>query len=333
MTPLPSQTHTKPSPSSSSAAASSTPYTASAKRSQQTTIPETLNPTKHYTGDFFVETVSLLNAQDRGSFVSESSGNKLPISWFATSLQNGKRQMKNGIATAKGSGGAGKLPSHVDAHVDADDASFSRKEYSSSSSSASASEEEMESPGADAASASGTLDDQVEYIGHIPTNIFFKDFAKVRNASKLKREHQHQQQHNSNMNSNSNNYQSNSSTNNRRYYDNDLSSSSSSPNYKRSLLSVVSGGRGETAADVTSPNDATTSATATQYQHTTASLSSSAKQRRATLADENIETCPDNKWQGTVRSHTNAAGSISSETSGLWWLNELCEQDDIIEFR
>ncbi|XP_059222708.1 uncharacterized protein LOC106084839 isoform X3 [Stomoxys calcitrans] len=315
------EAHT-PSSSSSNGGASS------AKQNQQTTKPELLNPAMHYTGDFFVETVSLLNAQDRGSFVSESSGNKLPISWFtSTTQQNGKRQLKNPIAEARtANGGRERMPGHAETEN-----AFGRNEYGSS---LSLSAEEMGSP---SASRVTTLDDDVEYIGHVPTNIFFKDFAKVRNAaSKLKREQQ--------LNSNANNYQSNNSNNNNNnnmantnslwLNDNSLSSSvslsspSSSLSYKRSLLSVVSGA---------SPNDVlTATGTASNQQPPISSppLFKSAKQRRATTAShENIDSCPDNKWHDTVQSHTNAAGGISSETSGMWWVNELCEQDDIIEFR
>ncbi|XP_075158958.1 uncharacterized protein LOC142232130 [Haematobia irritans] len=310
----------------SSFSASSLPFTSRAEASaknQQTTKPEILNPTMHYTGDFFVESVSLLNAQDRGSFVSESSGNKLPISWFSTSQQaNGKRQMKNGpfagARAAKGGEGVEFIQERMPSQAE-DENAFSKNEYGSST-------EEMES--AAVSPAAITLDDDVEYIGHIPTNIFFKDFAKVRKAaSKFKRTEY--DEHNSN--SKSHNNDDNANTDSLWHQDNDASessiSSSSSLNYKRSLLSLVSG---------TSSNEVSTSTAFEEHQaKAPLSPSSMAKQRHARRASSNvnIESCPNNKWYGTVKSHTNAAGGISSETSGMWWVNELCEQDDIIEFR
>ncbi|XP_073829879.1 uncharacterized protein isoform X3 [Musca autumnalis] len=295
------------------------------KRNQQTVIPEMQNPTIYYTGDFFVETVSLLNAQERGSFVSEpAAGNKLPISWFGTSLQNGKRQpMKNAKGTINGNGKTSSMP--TDEFTEA----MHKNDFSSSSSPSSSLSSEDAGSTAVPAASKGVLDvrgygdaDDIEYIGHIPTNIFFKDFAKVRNASKLKHE---REQHHTKAEDNYQNY-GNSASNARWHYDDKELPPSSSANFKRSLLSVVSG--------ATTLNDATVQALKQQQQQQKEQQSLPKKQRRrAVMSDEYSETCPDNKWHGTVRSHTNAAGGISSETSAMWWLNELCEQNDIIEFR
>ncbi|XP_061392083.1 homeobox protein 5-like, partial [Musca vetustissima] len=294
------------------------------KRSQKTVTPQMRNPVIHYTGDFYVETVSLLNAHERGSFVSETvaaagggGGNKLPISWFASAQQNGKRQPAVMMKNAKGSmmgGGNGKKASPREEFAE----TLHKNDFSSSS--ASSAEE--------AAAAKRTLDDgdvpdDVEYIGHIPTNIFFKDFAKVRNASKLKRERE--QQHQANQAKNLHQSQVDADSNARWYYDKKElpSSSSSSANSKRSMLSVVSGA---------TSNDATIETSKQHQENENQQQPLPTKQRRAVISDEYSESCPDNKWQGTVRSHTNAAGGISSETSAMWWLNELCEQNDIIEF-
>ncbi|XP_049310178.1 uncharacterized protein LOC105229811 isoform X4 [Bactrocera dorsalis] len=46
----------------------------------------------HYTGEFFVETLSTLSGRERGSFVdhhSAAASNKLPISWFSSLQRNG----------------------------------------------------------------------------------------------------------------------------------------------------------------------------------------------------------------------------------------------------
>lgn len=325
MTPVPVR-------SGASATAATLKRPATKRSQQQPVMPEMQNPTIHYTGDFFVETVSLLNAQDRGSFVSEpaGAGNKLPISWFATSQQNGKRQP---MKTAKGPiMGNGKTPSPRDEFAEA----LHKNDFSSSSS---ASAEETGSP---AAASRRILDERhdddgaarddgdVEYIGHIPTNIFFKDFAKVRNASKLKRERERErEQHHANAkNSHQNRDDINSNT--RWHYDKELPTSSNG-NYKRSLLSVVSGAAFNDATMQTYSRQQQQQHNGVEEQQQQPAIPT--RQRRAVMSDEYSETCPDNKWRGTVRSHTNAAGGISSETSAMWWLNELCEQNDIIEFR
>ncbi|XP_061399228.1 putative mediator of RNA polymerase II transcription subunit 24 [Musca vetustissima] len=166
------------------------------KRSQKTVTPEMQNPAIHYTGDFYVETVSLLNAHERGSFVSETvtaagGGNKLPISWFATAQQNGKRQPAVMTKNAKGSmmgGGNGKKASPRE-----------------------------------------------EFAETLHKNDF--NFAKVRNASKLKREREQQHQA-----KNLHQSQVDADSNARWYYDKKElpSSSSSSVNSKDLCLSVVS---------------------------------------------------------------------------------------------
>ncbi|XP_017471876.1 PREDICTED: uncharacterized protein LOC108363116 [Rhagoletis zephyria] len=57
----------------------------------------------HYTGEFFVETLSTLSGRERGSFVDHhSASNKLPISWFS-SLQRNDGSRRDGVDDDDGS--------------------------------------------------------------------------------------------------------------------------------------------------------------------------------------------------------------------------------------
>ncbi|XP_065365478.1 uncharacterized protein LOC135958499 [Calliphora vicina] len=248
-------------------AAYSTSSAASTQQQQSATAPEMQNPTiRQYTGDFFVETVSLLSSQERGSFVTSSdSSNKLPISWFATSQHTGNWQMKNS---------ANPPHAHTNAHA------LTKNLYNSKSMSddEEAAENGQDNDGAD--DDDRTKESLEENVDNIPSNGFYK---ATKNGFKLKQRQQHDTDYN------------NSNNNKWHYVDNVATSSSSS----------------------------FSSSSATKK-----------KRRKSAEIEATTNLCSsENKWQGRTKSNTNAAGGISTESLGLWLVNELCEQDDIIEFR
>lgn len=271
------------------------------------------NPTKrqqqpqHYTGDFFVETVSRLNSKERGSFVtqsgsengenhgsgsssSESLGNKLPISWFTTSQHTGNWQMKNNNDNNNGGGGGN---SH---HTDINSDALTKKNYNSNSMSA-----EIDTNDRKDADSMESVEEE-ENIENKPLNGFFK---ATKNNFKLKKREQHAAKNGYNKWHNEDSLLSSSSSSS-----SSSPSSSSASRYKKS-------------------------SSATEYFTKIPSSSAAASKKRRKSSETELENIcsSDNKWQGTTKSNTNAAGGISTESMGLWLVNELCEQDDIIEFR
>ncbi|XP_046801594.1 uncharacterized protein LOC111685989 isoform X3 [Lucilia cuprina] len=268
-------------------------YTTSASSSAVT--PEMQNPTiRQYTGDFFVDTVSLLSSQERGSFVtnndsgtsddandsngdgrddvsnggssSENLGNKLPISWFATSQHTGNWQMKNSVNT----------PKHTNAQA------LTKNLYNTNAMSDEETQngQEVDGVGDDDVAKKESLEVE-ENVDNIPSNGFYK---ATKNGFKLRQ--RQKQQHDTNY--------SNNNSNKWHYVDNVATSSSSS-----------------------------STSTATKK-----------KRRKSAEIENTTNICSsENKWQGKTKSNTNTAGGISTESLGLWLVNELCEQDDTIEFR
>ncbi|KAM7348381.1 uncharacterized protein ACRADG_007714 isoform 6-T15 [Cochliomyia hominivorax] len=294
--------------SSATAGASATKQQQKRQPKQQSAIPEMQNPTIHqYTGEFFVETVSLLSSQERGTFVtnnddnnannddvddnsstsnggtnnnggsSESLGNKLPISWFATSQHTGNWQMKkNADALTKN-----LYNRNFNSMSDENDDNGTDVEGEE--------EEDVENGQDDDNAVVGNAKNKnslevADNIDAVPSNGFYK---ATKNGFKLKQQQQ-QKQH--------------------QHYD----TSNNKWNYVDNVAS--------------SP--------ALSSSSTHSSSGAKKKRRKSDEIERTTNICSsENKWQGRTKSYTNAAGGIRTESLGLWLVNELCEQDDTIEFR
>lgn len=355
-------TLTTPSLQSSSSSSSSSTTTSSApdptltatnsKQQQQKRQPklqsataEMQNPTIHqYSGDFFVETVSLSSSQERGTFVtsntdddsasngddststsstsssssstfsggnngvggsssssSEILGNKLPISWFATSQQHsGNWQLKNNAVNPY-------------VHTNANNALKTKNLYNTNLNSMSVDDEDDENNedidldedienGQDIVNvAEGRRKESLEVkavdVDNKPSNGFYKATKK---GFKLKQQQQQQQQQRQHQ------LQHDTTNNNKWHYIDNIASSSA----------------------------ASSSLSSSSHSSTATSTATKKKRRKSVELENTSNICSsENKWQGRTKSYTNAAGGISTESLGLWLVNELCEQDDTIEFR
>lgn len=270
------------------------------------------NPQIHYTGDFFVETISQLTSKERGSFVSESSfvgGNKLPISWFASTKQQNQQQHNGNnanwqIKNAKKSSGN-------DDH--GRNNAFNNNEYLNS---VSISDEELAVANAHQQSNPDDEDNTANEEAMPQEDV-------VDNAAATKN-----------------------------YYKRDSILYVKNKDIKRDLKNKITQAahhnkmqqlqNGEEQQKLTADEQAhlrfKKSSLSAPLEAAVAAASKTKQRRKSTLSDNgdesgNFNICPDNKWQGSTQSLTNAAGGISTDSIGLWLMNELCEQSDIVEFR
>ncbi|KAL9879695.1 uncharacterized protein ACN2A1_011533 isoform 3-T22 [Glossina fuscipes fuscipes] len=233
-----------PSSSSLSSSSSSSSPSSFANKTQSAT-PDAQQIVAHYTGDFHIETVSLLTSKERGSFVSDSLDNKLPISWFASATErSGNWQTKN------------TYQQQINQQL------FNNEYAAASTFTSNESSGEWDD-----------IDNQTSIDYNTDDN---HQLHYIREDNLTLRRKRHDA------------YDAYSTTNNK----------------WRSL------------------------------QHKRQVDGATALHERYKLSEgENAKICPDNKWRGSTKSIINAHGNPATESLSLWLVNELCEQEDIIEFR
>ncbi|XP_054086655.1 uncharacterized protein LOC105208961 isoform X4 [Zeugodacus cucurbitae] len=223
----------------------------------------------HYTGEFFVETLSTLSGRERGSFVDHHSAaaasNKLPISWFSSLQRND--------ASHNGD----------DANVDDNDDDDDSRDF--------------EAEKNDFNSAPTASDEQNFAFGH--------------NYDAIGSGHGHFQQQHQQMFATKWLQQSWDKATNRRSQNNNSSRS---------------------ARKMCPENKWHGSAKSQQQQHKGGDRDSSSTGSNEYQARHRASGV--GSGSGSARDDNSASGNeVHTESLGFWMLNELCEQDDTIEFR
>lgn len=307
-------------PTLATLSSSSTAETVHQKHQQQQRATTTMQNRTilQYTGDFFVESVSLISSKERGSFVTstdatttddndnadadasedynsntaasssdETLGNKLPISWFDKSQYTmGNRQLKN-TPNAQRQTNADALTRNVynsDASI-MPEVNMGRQDYDKNETGKKLERFDVE-----------TVDEKT--VDSIQSNGFFK---ATKNVFKLKQRQLQQQK------------------------DQQEQQQEEEQQYRQHTTNIYNNKWYSRDNAVAEDSLATSSSS---------SIYGSSKKRKKSVEIENSNICSsENKWRGKTKSNTNAAGGISTESLGLWLVNELCEQNDTIEFR